>query len=135
MSLFRAGIWRGVPIGCRIRLAFVVPRLGVRTAELIEMPPMLLVVIASARFVVKRLDLSHSVGKCLYVGLCALALMIGAELSLALVIQGQSMAQYIAGRDPVSGSVYILMLCLFAAMPSIVARTAALRFRSPRART
>ena len=118
-----------------VRVPFLVPRLGVRAAELIEMPLMLLVVIASARFVVKRFDLSSSAGKSLCVGLCALALLICAELSLALAIQVQSLAGYIAGRDPVSGSVYILLLCLFAAMPSIIARRAALRLRSLRAGT
>lgn len=31
-------------------------------------------------------------------------------------------AEYIAGRDPVSGSVYVAMLLLFALMPLILAR-------------
>ena len=41
---------------------------------------------------------------------------------LARALQGQSLAQYIASRDPVSGSVYLLMLGLFAAMPLVLAR-------------
>jgi hypothetical protein len=105
-----------------VRVPFLVPRLGARAAELVEMPLMFFVVIVSARFVVKRFGLNLSVGQCLWVGMCALALLIGVELSLALAIQGQSPVQNIAERDPVSGSVYILMLCLFAAMPSIIAR-------------
>jgi hypothetical protein len=45
-----------------------------------------------------------------------------AELLLAALLQGRSVAQYIASRDPVSGSVYLVMLLLFALMPSILAR-------------
>jgi hypothetical protein len=117
-----------------VRIPFVVPRLGVRTAELLEMPLMFVVVVVSARFVVKRFDLLRSSRGCLWVGLSALALLLGAEVTLAVAIQGRSLARYIEGRDPVSGSVYIAMLCLFAAMPLVVARTESQRLRSPTSR-
>jgi hypothetical protein len=45
-----------------------------------------------------------------------------AELLLAALLQGRSVAQYMASRDPVSGSVYLVMLLLFALMPSILTR-------------
>jgi hypothetical protein len=44
-----------------------------------------------------------------------------AELLLAAALQGRSVVQYIASRDPVSGSVYLIMLLLFALMPFILA--------------
>ena len=47
-----------------------------------------------------------------------------AELLLAAVLQDISVRQYIASRDPVSGSVYLLVLLLFALMPYILAHTA-----------
>ena len=58
----------------------------------------------------------------LQVGFSALALSIAAELLLAAGLQSQSIAQYIAGRDPVSGSVYLLLLLVFALMPTLLAR-------------
>jgi len=105
-----------------VRVPFLVPRLGVRTAELLEMPIMLLVVVLAARFVVRRFALPRSFGVRLSVGALALALLVAAELALVVLLQGQSLAGYIAGRDPVSGSVYLVMLGLFAAMPLILAR-------------
>ena len=45
-----------------------------------------------------------------------------AELALATVVQDQSLAAYIASRDPISGSVYLLMLGVFALMPRLLSR-------------
>ena len=118
-----------------LRVPLLVPRLGMRAAELLEMPLMLMVVIIAARFVVRQFDLFPSYWACAWVGLSALTLVIGAELSLAVAIQDQTLADYIAGRDPVSGSVYIVLLCVFAAMPLLVARTKGLRLPSSRAHT
>jgi hypothetical protein len=53
----------------------------------------------------------------LAVGLVALALMVAAELLLAVVLAGRDLGEYVASRDPVSGAVYLAMLALFAAMP------------------
>ena len=53
-----------------------------------------------------------------------------AELLLAVAPQGRSVGQYLASRDPVSGSVYLGALILFAAMPSILLRLDGLPPRS-----
>jgi hypothetical protein len=37
-------------------------------------------------------------------------------------VQGRTLAQAVAGRDPVSGSVYLAMLVVFATMPLWVGR-------------
>lgn len=105
-----------------IRVPFLVPRLGVRTAELIEMPFMLVVVILSARWVVRRFALQGSRQASLAAGLLALALLVAAELSLAALLQALSPGRYIATRDPVSGSVYLAMLVLFALLPFVLTR-------------
>lgn len=103
-----------------IRVPFLVPRLGVRTAELLEMPLMLVAIFLAARYVVRRFSLSrHAL---LPTGLLALACLLGAELFLATSIQDQSLAAYIAGRDPVSGTVYLIMLAVFALMPRLLGR-------------
>ena len=105
-----------------VRVPFLVPRLGERVAELIEMPLMLVVIGLSARFVVRRFALPPTASVRLKVGFLALALAVCAELLLAAALQGQSVRAYIASRDPVSGSVYLAMLGLFALMPLILAR-------------
>jgi hypothetical protein len=41
------------------------------------------------------------------------------ELGLAVALQDKSLADYIRSRDSVSGSVYLGMLLVFAAMPRL----------------
>lgn len=106
-----------------IRVPFLVPRLGERAAELIETPFMFVVVLLSARFITSRFALPTTVSVRVSAGFLALGLLLAAEVVLVVVLQGQSLGQYIASRDPVSGSVYLAMLALFAFMPLIIART------------
>ena len=105
-----------------IRVPFLVPRLGERYAELLEMPFMFVAIVLAARYVVRRFNLPASLSVRLQVGFAALAMSVLAELLLTTVLQGRSLVQFIASRDPVSGSVYLVMLLLFALMPSIRAR-------------
>jgi hypothetical protein len=100
-----------------IRVPLLVPRVGVRAAELIEMPFMFVVVLFSARFVVMRFNVPRTTAARLGTGLLALTLLVAAEILLAVVLQRQSLGAYIASRDPVSGSVYLAMLAVFAVMP------------------
>ena len=111
----------GVVFGS-IRVPFLVPRVGERTAELVETPAMLVVVIFAARFIVRRFSLPPFLTVRATVGAIALSLLISAELLLAVALQGRSVGQYIASRDPVSGTVYLASLVLFAAMPTILMR-------------
>jgi hypothetical protein len=103
-----------------IRIPLLVPRLGERFAELLEMPIMLVVIVLAARYVVRRYKLAPDLAVRLQVGFSALGLSVAAELLLATVLQSQSLAQYIASRDPVSGSVYLLLLLVLALMPAIL---------------
>jgi hypothetical protein len=105
-----------------LRVPFLVPRFGERYAELLEMPIMCVVIVIAARHVVRRFDLPSDLSVRLQVGFAALAMSVVAELLLAASLQNRSVAQYIASRDPVSGSVYLGVLFLFALMPSILAR-------------
>jgi hypothetical protein len=105
-----------------IRVPLIVPRLGERYAELLEMPLMAVAIVLAARHVVRRFDLPARLPVRLQVGFTALALMVLAELLLAMALQGRTPPQFIASRDPVSGSVYLVMLLLFALMPAILAR-------------
>lgn len=67
-----------------IRLLWAVPHFGARTAELMEMPVMLVVVIVAARSIVRRLAVSPALACRLGMGGIALALLVGTELALAL---------------------------------------------------
>ncbi len=107
-----------------IRVPFLVPRLGERLAELAEMPLMFVVIVFAARFVVRRFADSRATASWLPVGSLALALLVGAELALATLLQSRSIAEYIASRDPVSGGAYLAMLGVYALMPAIVDRVA-----------
>jgi hypothetical protein len=49
--------------------------------------------------------------------IAALALSVCAELGLAVALQSQTLVEYIASRDKVSGSVYLVLLVFFALMP------------------
>jgi hypothetical protein len=114
-----------------VRVPFLVPRLGERYAELLEMPIMFVVIVLAARYVVRRFKLAPDLRVRLQVGFSAFALSVAAELLLATVLQSQSLAQYIASRDPVSGSVYLLLLLVFALMPALLAHVGV---RQPRPR-
>ena len=100
-----------------VRVPFLVPRLGERIAELIEMPFMFAVIFFAAKFLLRRFGTRLKGSMWLAVGALSLLFLLAAELLLAVALQGQSLTEYIASRDRVSGAVYLGMLALFAAMP------------------
>ena len=106
-----------------IRTVWVVPRVGTRTAELMEAPIMLVVIVVAARWIVLRLTVPTMSSARLGMGLIALVLMLVAEFGFLLWIRGMSIKQYLATRDPVSGTVYYVMLGVFAIAPLLVARS------------
>lgn len=115
--VFGAGFVLGI-----LRVLWIVPAFGTRTAELMEAPIMLVVVILAARWTARRLRLSTDPGTRLGVGVLALLLLMVAELTVVLGLRGLTVREYLAGRDAVAGTVYLLMLCVFALMPLMVAR-------------
>ena len=128
MQIFKAGVLyfalvfgAGFVLGA-IRTLWVVPRFGARTAELAEMPIMFVVTLVAARWLVRRLALPATLSSRLGMGGVGLGLLLIAEFTLVLRLQGLSISQYLATRDPVSGTVYYVMLGVFAIMPLLVAR-------------
>jgi len=105
-----------------IRTLWVVPKVGTRRAELMEAPIMFVVTIMAARWIVLRFAIPPLTSARLGMGVTALALLLAAEFGLMLRLRGLSMRNYLATRDPVSGTVYYLMLVVFAIMPLFVAR-------------
>jgi hypothetical protein len=105
-----------------IRILWVIPRLGARMAELLEMPIMLAIAIVAARWIVRRLAVPPTASSRLSMGGIALSLLLIAEFTLVLWLRGLSIREYLAGRDAVAGTVYYVMLGAFAIMPLLVAR-------------
>ena len=104
-----------------IRILWVVPRLGARTAELLEAPIMFAITIAAARCIVRRLAVPPTPLSRLGIGTIALTLMLIAEFTLVLWLRGLSIRQYFASRDPVAATVYYVLFGVFAIMPLLVA--------------
>jgi hypothetical protein len=105
-----------------IRILWLVPRLGERVAELVELPIMLGVIVLSARWVVRRLSLPATISSRLTMGGLALALVLLAELTVVLWLRGLTLSEYFASRDPISGTAYYASLVVLAVMPMFVKR-------------
>jgi len=105
-----------------IRVPFLVPRLGERYAELVESPLMFVVIVFSARFVVRRFALAGQIGRSLAVGVIAAIFLLIVEFTVVLALRGMSIGELIAQRDPVAGTVYYIMVAIFVAMPAIFAK-------------
>lgn len=105
-----------------VRVPFLVPRLGERWAELAEMPVMFIAIVLTAGYLVKKCGGAVTSGGWTVAGCMALGFLVAAELLLAVVLDGRGVGEYIASRDPVSGSAYLAMLIVFAAMPWLLHR-------------
>jgi hypothetical protein len=115
--VFAAGFVLGT-----IRTLWIVPRVGARTAELMETPIMFAVTVLAARWVARRLLLPPTVATRLGFGFVALGLLLITEFTVVLWLRGLTIREYLAGRDTVAGTVYLIMLVVFALMPLLVAR-------------
>lgn len=128
MQTLKAGaLYFGVVFGAgfalgTIRVLWAVPTFGTRVAELLESPLMLVVVIFAARWVVRRFSLPPTLAARLGAGFLALGFLLTAELTMVLAVRRLTLADYIAGRDPVAGTVYVFLLLVFAVMPFLVSR-------------
>ena len=117
MLVFGAGFVLGTT-----RTLWIVPRIGTRMAELMEAPIMFMVTILAARWTVLRLAVPPLSSARLGMGCIGLALMLVAEFGFVLWIRGLSIKGYLATRNRVSGTVYYLILAMFAFMPLLVVR-------------
>jgi hypothetical protein len=116
--VFGAGFLLGT-----IRVLWLVPQLGVRWAELSEMPIMLVVIFSAAHWVTKHFSVPPIVASRLIIGLIALICLLMTEFTLVLWLQGIPVSEYLENRDPIAGAFYIASLILFALMPLLVNRS------------
>ena len=128
MQIIKAGFaYFGLVLGLgfllgAVRVSLIVPRLGTRKAELLEAPLMLIGILLATQFILQQFVLPNTNSAFLIVGIIALGLMLFAEFLLIVWLQKQTITQYIKSRDLVSGSVYVLLLLIFALMPLIMMR-------------
>jgi hypothetical protein len=108
-----------------IRTLLIVPHLGARTAELLEVPLMVAVSFVAARWIVRRMELPFLLSLRMAMGTIALALMLVAEFSFVLSLRRMSLRQYFATLDPISGTAYYVSLLLFALAPIVIERKSA----------
>lgn len=76
--------------------------------------------VLTSRWVIRRVTIRASFPGRLAVGLVALGLLLLSEFTVVLRIRGLTIAEYLAGRDPVAGITYVGLLAAFALMPSLV---------------
>ena len=105
-----------------LRILVLVPRVGERSAELMELPVMLGLSWLAARWVIQRLAVPSSTGARLGMGVLAGALLLAAEFALVLPLRGLTLEGYFATRDPVAGAAYYLAVLLLVVMPLLVNR-------------
>lgn len=105
-----------------VRVLLVVPLVDHRTAELLEMPLMLLATVLAARWTIRRFPEPRTSSARLSIGGIALGLMLAGELAVGIELRGMTASEVILNRDPVAGTAYYVSLILFAIMPWIVSR-------------
>ena len=117
----RGAIYFGLVFGVgfllgTVRVMWLVPEVGERVAELFEAPLMLVAIVLSARYVTRRFPSSRD-SDYLVSGVFAFVLLVAVEFSVVLGLRGLTITEYVAGRDPIAGVVYVSMLIVFAVMP------------------
>lgn len=100
-----------------LRVLWLAPALGDRAAELTELPLMLLASALAARWTCARVQVPSAPGPRLAMGGLALLLLLALEFGVVLALRGQTVAENLAGRDPVSGAAYALSLLAFGLLP------------------
>jgi hypothetical protein len=106
-----------------LRILFLVPRVGERTAELLELPVMIGITWLAARWVTGRLAVPPRTAPRLAMGAMAGALLLAAEFTLVLRLRGLTLEEYFATRDPVAGAAYYAAVLLMVTMPLLVNRS------------
>jgi len=91
-----------------IRELWVVPHLGRVAALLLELPLMLVAMIVSARWVVRRFSVPYAFRTRIAIGFVALAILLVAELVGSRWVRGLSVQTYLASLATVPGLISLL---------------------------
>jgi hypothetical protein len=102
------------------RELWAVPRFGRVAALLIEAIIMLIAMMVSSRWVMRRFEVHQTLGSTIAMGLVALGILLPAEIAGALWVRGLSLDEYLASFVTAPGVISLIMFLLFAAMPSLI---------------
>lgn len=103
-----------------VRVPFLVPRLGERYAELIELPFLLIAIVLFAHWIVQRYRFKGRSMSAAAAGIIAAILLILVEFSVVLALRGMSIDDYLGQRDRVAAAAYYGAVALYAVMPLIL---------------
>ena len=104
-----------------IRELWAVLRFGRVIALLFEAVIMLIAMVVSSRWVMRRFNVAQTLGSTIPMGLVALAILIPAEIAGILWVRGLSLQEYLASFVTAPSGTSAVMFLLFTAMPSLVA--------------
>ncbi|MEO8195609.1 MAG: hypothetical protein ABI689_02690 [Thermoanaerobaculia bacterium] len=113
--VFGAGFLLGA-----LRVTLVVPRIGARTAELVETPLMLLVCAAAAAWVLRRYPEISSRGASLATGMLAVGFLLVAEFGVGVAIMHLPPERVFVKPDPVLALAFYGALALTALLPFLL---------------
>jgi hypothetical protein len=102
-----------------IRVLVVVPRIGARAAELLELPLMIVASFLAAGWVNRQLAAGDPFARRLAVGAIALVVLLAAEAVTGVALRGLSLPDALVNPDPISGPLYYFSLALFAVLPAL----------------
>ncbi|MCB1686608.1 MAG: hypothetical protein R3E82_20995 [Pseudomonadales bacterium] len=114
-TVFLAGFLLGV-----LRTLWLAPWIGERSAELVEFPVMLVVMVLAARIVVQRCPQRTSL-LLIVGGIAALGVLVF-DVLVGLWLRELSLREILFERDPLTGTIYYLMIGLLVLLPAGLAR-------------
>ena len=103
-----------------IRVFWLEPRVGKTFAVLCEAPPLVAVMVLTARWLPRKLAVSRDHGSLATIGLAALVLQQIADVSLGAAVRGLTLTEQLDNFATPQGGVYAVLLLLFAAMPLLM---------------
>lgn len=107
-----------------IRELLLVPRVGQRVAQFIEFPLMLVAMVLAARWISKRFCEDLNSWQRIGVGCIATLLVLAADLAVGVGLRKLSVVEVFTDKDPIAGSVYYVLLIVFAGLPWLFGRAA-----------
>jgi len=102
-----------------LRVLLIIPRIGETAAVLLELPVMLAASWVAAGWCVKRFAVPARIPARLAMGLLAFALVMAAELALAVLLFGQSPAQHLAAYRHFAGAMGLAAQLGYALFPAL----------------
>ncbi len=117
-AYFLVAIILGFALGV-VRVTFIAPRTGPVMAVLLELPVMLAATWAACRIITEALKVGSSLTERLIMGFVALALLLGAELGIAVGMQGRTGIEFLHPLGTAEGALGLSAQLLFALFPTI----------------